>query len=494
MFSISKLLNDRPGRVLAIICLLQALLWTLVPALTHRAPPLDVVESYLWGREWVWATFKHPSFPGWSLEASRILTGQTGWPAYVLSQIVVVVTYVAVFRLGRDLFGRDAAGERLALGGVLLLTALYYMSLTTPEWNHNVPQIALYSLLIWAVWRATTLDSLVAWLWVGALGGLGLHVKYSFGILLVVAALWIVIDRRGRHLLRPGPWLGLLLFLVIASPQALWLVANDFRPFTYAQARAGGATTGNALDFLLAQIADHLLVFVLAAVAGLIARPRPRLATLPAIDRRLAFLLTFGLGPVFMAILLALVTGSGLKDMWGMPMFSLSGLLIVALAGERLTAPRLRRLTIGALIVVIALPLAYGTFIALDGRAAKKPQRVQWPMAAIAAQGARGWSQATPAPLKVVAGDVWVAGLVALNHPDHPSILTDGDMDLSPWVTPARLERQGALAVWQETGEGPPPKLAALIGTAPRRSAVIPWPGYPDRPPLVLGYAALPPR
>ena len=111
-----KRLLEKPDRVLALVCLAQLVLWTAIPALVHSAPPLDVVEIALWGREWVWATFKHPAFPAWILEIGRVLTGSAHWPAYLFSQIAVVVTYVAVYQLGLDLFGRDGVPDFLSEG------------------------------------------------------------------------------------------------------------------------------------------------------------------------------------------------------------------------------------------------------------------------------------------------------------------------------------------------------------------------------------------
>ena len=39
-----------PGGALAVLCAAQGLVRTLAPALTHSAPPLDVVEMLVWGR------------------------------------------------------------------------------------------------------------------------------------------------------------------------------------------------------------------------------------------------------------------------------------------------------------------------------------------------------------------------------------------------------------------------------------------------------------
>ena len=76
--------------MIALLVLGQMVAWTLAPAISHISPPLDVVESYMWGREWVVATYKHPSMPGWALEASYLLTGAYGWPAYIVSQLFIV--------------------------------------------------------------------------------------------------------------------------------------------------------------------------------------------------------------------------------------------------------------------------------------------------------------------------------------------------------------------------------------------------------------------
>jgi hypothetical protein len=57
-----------PGALVAAAAALQVAVWTITPAIINSAPPLDVVEGYMWGREWVLATYKHPAMPSWVLE------------------------------------------------------------------------------------------------------------------------------------------------------------------------------------------------------------------------------------------------------------------------------------------------------------------------------------------------------------------------------------------------------------------------------------------
>ena len=94
----------------------------------------------MWGREWVIATYKHPALPSWVLEASRILTGAVGWPAYLASQLFIAATFVFVFLLGRDLMGPQRAAA-----GTLLLTGVAFYAWPTPEFNHNVAETPFWA-------------------------------------------------------------------------------------------------------------------------------------------------------------------------------------------------------------------------------------------------------------------------------------------------------------------------------------------------------------
>ena len=69
----------------------------------------------------------------------------------------------------------------------------------------------------------------------------------------------------------------------------------------------------------------------------------------------------------------------------------------------------------------------------------------RWPQAALAAQAAATWDALSHCPLDVVAGNYWLAGLVAVPSTAQPSVLITGDARFSPWVTPARLLQGGAL-------------------------------------------------
>ena len=142
-------LTRSPDRAVVVLCLAQIVLWTLAPTLSHDAPPLDVVEGYLWGKHLPIATYKHPALPAALLELSRRLTGAIGWPAYLLSQCAVALTFVCVYLLGRDILG----GHRSLLA-TICLTGVYSYMWPSIEFNHNVVQMPIWAGMALALWRA----------------------------------------------------------------------------------------------------------------------------------------------------------------------------------------------------------------------------------------------------------------------------------------------------------------------------------------------------
>lgn len=481
-------LLERPERGLLALVLAQIAFWTFAPALSHAAPPLDVVEMYVWGREWVVATFKHPNLPGLVLEPLRLLTGQVGWPAYLASQLFIAITFWAVFTLGRDLMD----GPR-ALAGTLLLTGIYFFSWPTPEFNHNVAQMPLWALTMLLLWRATTQNKLLDWLLLGLVAGLSIWAKYSSGVLLVIAAIWMLWDATARsRILSPGPWLTFAAFLAAAAPQVLWLVEHDFSPFAYAARRASDGAWWAPFEYLLTLAADHLPMLILLLCAGFFGKAAPDSPAKPE-QRAMRYLLLMGLGPALLTAGGALISGASLRASWGAPMVVLSGLIVIALLSAKFSMARLRGLTIGAGVLIVTVSGLYFGHMAYGVAFTGKPLRGNWPQAEISTAMHDAWSlQTNGAPLRVVAGDIWTAGLIGLRDPAPPSVLINGDYATSPWVTPEEVARDGALVVWSGSQ---PAALPAFIGDAPINEISFRAAREADAEPnIIVRYAIIPPR
>ena len=483
-----QLASLKPEWWVAALILAQVLIWTLVPYFSGRSLPLDVVSDGLaWGHEWQWGYYKHPPLPSWEVETFFDAFGDIG--PYLLSQISIGVTYAFVFLLGRELMP-----ARWAAAGTLLTACVYYFSIPTPEFNHNVAQMPLWAAAIYVYYLAITSRRLRWWLALGFVCGIALLTKYASGVLLAVIAIHFFSGTEQRTMLkRAGPWLAPVVCALVVTPHILWLYHNHFPTIAYAAHRAGqshGAATRllAPLRFLLSQLVDISPAILVAAIAGFLGRENFRH---PPSDAKFRFLMAFSIGPAALTLLLSLLTGMGLRDMWGAPMWSLTGLLVVYTAQPRWQKVGWRRLTACLAAAFLLLPAAYILATSIVPAIQGRPSRTQWPDRAMAEFFDAAYSRETARPLRIVAADGWLGGLVAMRDPSRPSVFTDGDMQESPWITAGRLAHDGALVLWR--GDRPvPQRLRALKGLKVFGSKDFAWPGIPRANPLVIGWGIVP--
>ena len=486
-----------PTVLVALMAACQIAAWTLAPALTQIGLPLDVVEGYMWGREWVIATYKHPAMPSWMLEATRIATGAVGWPAYLVSQLFVAATFVFVYVLGRDLLG-----PRRAAAGTLLLTGIAFYAWPTTEFNHNVAQMPFWAALPCALWRAVERRNIVWWALAGALAAGGIYAKLTTALLLITLFSWMVWDREARRCFAtPGPWIGLVVFVALVAPLTQWIVAHDFAPLKYAASRSRGARGGLHI-FLLSLLINLVGVLVLLTIAGLIrpwartALPTPAQGPLsPSVTARaIRYLLVVTTGPLALAVIGAAVSGASLNVAWGSSIFSLAGILAIALTSRHFDDRALRRIAVCAAVLLIVLPIGYALVIVTWPSRGGGPLRVNWPQAEISKRFVDLWTRETGQPLRIVGGNGWIAGLVGVTAPDNPSILSGPDFAASPWITPERLEREGVLVVWNAKAKWLPRVLQPIIASAPVREERFGWRRSTDGGDIVIRYAIVPPK
>jgi 4-amino-4-deoxy-L-arabinose transferase-like glycosyltransferase len=481
-----------PGTLVAMMIAAQVIMWTLAPALTQSAPPLDVVEGSMWGREWLLATYKHPAMPSWLLEISRMLAGATSWPSYLLSQLCVGTTFLCVYLLGCDMMGRERAAA-----GTLLLAGVAYYAWPTAEFNHNIMEMPFWAALPFALWRAVERRSLAWWGIFGAVAGAALYSKLSCSLVLATAALWITLDARSRRsLATPGPWLALAVFAAIFAPLAIWLVKNDFAPLRYAALRSTITDLRSIPGFALNILINTSGLFAFMGLAGLLSlrappTDAPAELTAPVDPRARHFLLAFLAGPLLLAIVSTVLAQKGLRSAWGSSMFHLTGLLLIAYTTARFSAEALRRIAVAAGIALITVPLGYAAVMGLSPRFTKLPLRVTWPQAEIARRMAAIWAKETNGqPLRIVAGETWAAGLIGINNKDKPSLLSNWNLAYAPWITPARLEAEGMLVVW----EPPRPPLGLETYIASRRVAQARFQAPHAKRDIVINYVIVPPK
>lgn len=474
----------------ALLMLAQITIWTLVPLMTGTSLPLDVVSDGLaWGREWQWGYYKHPPLPSWEVEAFFEAFGDAG--PYLLSQISVALTYFFVFLLGRELME-----AKWAAAGTALASCIYYFSIPTPEFNHNVAQMPLWAAIVYAYYKATSTRDLRWWIALGLSSALALLTKYAAGVLLLFIVVHLLSATERRRLFRTsGPYAALAVCLIAISPHLEWLYRNHFPTISYAAHRAGqseglGSRIVAPLRFLLSQLVDISPAIAIGAFAGFLGLHTFRCRTR---NGAFQFLLAFTVGPAMLTALLSLLAGTGLRDMWGAPMWSFTGLLIVQAARERWPKISMPRLVGGIAAGFVLFPVAFVLSTSAIPSLRGKPSRTQWPDRAMASAFGAAWRHESGRPLRIVAADGWLGGLVAVRSAERPSVFTDGDIRKAPWITSDRLAKEGALVLWPGD-QGAPPYLLRLQGMKPMGLMTFAWPEISRAKPLVIGWGVILPQ
>src|ERR1041385_6472018 len=151
MFRVSLILEAlraRPALMFWVAALAQGTLWTLVPSLFYAAPPGDVPLVLAVGHEWVLGSPFGPPLAYWFAEVAFTLAGGVVG-VYLLSQLCVVVTYWAVFTLGRRILG--AAHAAMA---ILLMAGISVFTVPTLEFGQGVLALPLTALTLLFGYRA----------------------------------------------------------------------------------------------------------------------------------------------------------------------------------------------------------------------------------------------------------------------------------------------------------------------------------------------------
>lgn len=441
--------NLTPGQLVGFLAGLQILILVTLPYAFSSAPPIDVVEGLVWAPHWLIGTYKHPPLPSWIIEVSVLITRDVIFGPFLASQISVAITYGLVFLLGRLLMDPVRAAA-----GTALIAASFYFTVPTIEFNHNVIQLPLWAgtIFIYALLRKTP-TSWSTWILFGFICGLGFYAKYSFVLLIGVLLLANLVEPSMRRVwFSRGPYLAIGAAIIVIAPHATWLFAHNFEPFFYLADRAGSPTASEPLWFLGAQFADHLPMIVPLMFAGLMALRRAPNSS--ARDSDKMFLRIVTLAPVTLTVLFALISNNRIKDMWGMPMFTSIGLLIVMETGREWSIAMARRaiLASSSLIILVGIGFVLHSYFIFGGQV----PRTNWPMRALSNEALSLWRESTNSPLGIIGGMPWLAGLAAVETPLRRHVVIGETLDHSPWITADDIKTKGGLFLFSGARETAP--------------------------------------
>jgi hypothetical protein len=458
-------LRSRPRLMFWLATLAQAAIWWLLPSIFYSAPLGDLPMVLAVGHEFQLGTDLGPPLAFWLAEIVYMLLGITG--VYLLAQACVVVTFWAVFQLGRRI-----VGEQHAAMAVLLMVGIMVMTVYSPDFGPAMLGMALSALLLLHFWRAIGENQRHYWFLLALDLGLLLLTTYAGLILFACMMIFLWTTDRGRAaLMTIEPWFAAIVVAVLLFPHLIWLDTAGETTFSplWERLRSQEAADANFwawLRLIAIVFVAHIFLLILVAVAvGWWRKPSEMLPTFvrPPLDwfaRR--FVYFHAVAPFVIATLVAVIIGSQ-NAVGGIPPYvTLSGLAVVAAAGDVIVIHRQRILGLTWSCILLLPPVTVIVAIFVMPWLAIELQNEQ-PARTMGAFFADTYQRRTNKPLEIVTGDPRLASLVAFASPSRPSYYDFVDPARTPWVTADDIKKKGMLVVWpaRDTRGAPPPDVAA---------------------------------
>ncbi|WP_028310114.1 glycosyltransferase family 39 protein [Derxia gummosa] len=503
---------DRHGiaRLLALCLGAHLLLWAVLPAAIGLNSPWDNIEELVWSRTLELGYYKHPPLPSWVMHGLVTLFGPSPGLTFFAGAGCVAIALAFVWKLGCEL--RDGAGRpvapALSLATVLLASLAAYHNLRGLYFNHNVAQLPSLAAAFLFFHRALRLGRRRDWIALGAACGIALLTKYSATLFFASFAALVAWERRlGEARLWRGIALATAVMLVVLAPHLAWGIAHDFPTLRYVEHSVGDMHRMNRFvnlwGFVSTQIVRLLPVALGLGLVHWLGRrsataeghaavrgddlAADRAALLCPSDRR--FVLAVGLGPLIITLALALFGGMFIDSPWASMYFLLAGWLAV-LAWPRGGAKALDLGRVLKVVAAIQVALAVGYLLGntLLPSLAGHRGRSNFPGETVSRAAVEAWNPARRGPLRVVVGDTWLAGNIAIHRKPVPAVFIDADPLKAPWTGDADVAGCGALVVIDDsrTGEGgdlPDPRVVALFERGGEHGEfTAPWGGRKARP------------
>lgn len=440
----------------------------------------DNVEQFSWAHSLELGYYKHPPLPTWLMGLALFLVGPHWWVANALAAVCIAGTGLFTWLTARRL-----CGERIANVAVVLWGLQQSFSVSAEIYNHNTVLVLVLAATAYTAVRAlSSAFDTPWWLASGGLAALAMQAKYQAA--LPLAALLIAVAVLGHkrvHRLPLKITFVLLAFFVFFSPHLYWSISNDFPSLRYASGtlESGGLARRAfwVTTFVVNQIRLVLPLLLALALCALLARRRarrrtvvvqPAAETTPAAgvnskgatfsDREISiWMACLVWGPIFTVMALSLLTGSALRNHWGVQLFQFLSIWIAWRWRDRAV---LRLATLMAVALLVhTIGFAYYVVKQSDPSAVLAERRADsaYPAQRLSDAAVAHWAQATHCPLRIVVGD-FEAGLVSVYARQFPVVFT-GAVE-TPWVTPEQLNREGALYVLDQNTALPADVTAPL--------------------------------
>ncbi|MDC1096529.1 glycosyltransferase family 39 protein [Pelagibacteraceae bacterium] len=399
------------SKLFILFLIFHLIIWVLVPSLTNSNLPLDTIEALAWGSNLDWGYSKHPPLSAIAVEFFYHMFGSQDWAYYLLSQIFVVLSLFVVWKFAQEFF----KNKTYSFLAVLLLESIYFYNYTTPEFNVYVCELPFFALSVLFCWKAVQNNRLSNWLLLGLFAGLGVLSHYLFSYLLVAISIFLfymIIKKKidFRCLI------SLVSFFLVLLPHLIWIVENDYVTITYGLHRAGTGEQ-NFLDHLFypviffgKQIGILIPIFFMTWILILKFKAKINLQ-----DKKLLFLLSVTIIPIFLFFLTSMIMGIKIRTMWMTPFYLFFGVLLIYIFQLQINLNKLNNFIRLFIALFIISPLIY-SYVSIT----QTDKRTDYDGRNIARLVQSTWDKTNKNNIDFVWGNEWVGGNLSYHLKDRP--------------------------------------------------------------------------
>lgn len=456
-----EILRTKPRLMFWLVALTQGLLWLLVPSVFYSAPPGDVADVLAIGREMSFSSTFGAPLAYWLADIALRVTGGHMIGVYLLAQICIVVTYWAVFQLGRSV-----VGERHAVLAILLMVGISVFTVASPDFGPDILMMPLWALALLFLWRAAGEGQQLYWLALAADFALMLLTSPLALLLLPLVILFLVVSERGRLAISNIPALAAAGIVIVVMALLFFLMKRQGINLTANLPRLRNTASINQniiawLRLLALVVVAHAGAGILIALASNLLRMRQTQAAAitgwPIDPFARAMIYYFALTPLIVVTVFAVISGkstiSGIP-----PLLVLSGLAVIVAAGDVILVHHQRVLSIVWFSLLLVPPLLTAAGVLLLPTVFAVDLKVAQPADAIARYFTESFERRTGQKLEVVGGDPRLATVIALASSSRPRVLNEGSADRPQLATRKDADEKGAIIIWRATDNaGTPP-------------------------------------
>ncbi|WP_375412957.1 glycosyltransferase family 39 protein [uncultured Bradyrhizobium sp.] len=458
----------------------HAALWTLILSNLKAAQDvhMDVAEAFAWGQKFQFGYGKHPPLAGWIAGLWFRIFPVADWSTYALAMATLGCGLVICWGIALRVVDR-----RRAFFTMVMLALYPVFNFKGFKYNPDLLQLVTLPLLVLAYLHAFEKRTARAGLWLGLAGALALMTKYW--VLTMIGAIGLaalIHPARMLFLRSPAPWVAIATLVVAMIPHLVWLQDVDFVPLTYAgdvyglESRAQNVRLvlgyiGHNLGLLAAPVALAVLALCwparwrtpLAAVArSWSAGANARVNAAQALNIWIVQAVV-AVGPPLGALLFTVY----MKTDWGMSLFFLTPLALIAIPALRLQKIALFHIAAIWLAVTLAALGASPLIAAAEIERNPNASSTYASRSGLARELTEAWRARFKTRWAVVAGTTEIGEPMTFYSADHPAPFTPGEVWSSGLTSLDEAKRLGFIGVCDTTDYRLPTCEAWMAANAP---------------------------